>query len=95
MPLHFTFSTPERLTPPIKWLHFASVITAKVKGVGCNGILIETFHLVMESRAGRGVASKFMKWTRLMIIKGGRVLDSIKMLACMFEGTYNLVAMEY
>ena len=35
-----------------------------------------------ESRAERGVASKFMKWTRLMIIKGGRVLDSVKN-ACM------------
>ena len=29
-----------------------------------------------------------------MIIKGGRVLDSVKMLAYMFEGTKNLVAME-
>ena len=53
----------------------------------CNGILIEMLCLVNESRAERGVASKFMKWTWLMIIKGGRVLDSVKMLACMFEGT--------
>ena len=49
--------------------------------------MVATLRLVRESRVERGVAPKFMKWTRLMIIKGGRVLDSVKMLACMFEGT--------
>ena len=51
-----------------------------------KGILIETSPLVVESRAERGVASKLMKSTRLMIMKGVRVLDSVKMFACMFGG---------
>ena len=52
--------------------------------LGCNGILIETFRLVIGTRTKRGVASKLMDYTRLMTMKGGTVLDSVKMLACMF-----------
>ena len=40
----------------------------------------------MRSRAEGGVASKLGDETRLMSMKGGTVLDSIKMLACMFGG---------
>ena len=54
--------------------------------LGCNGVLIETFRLVIGSRAEGCVASKLTHYTRLMTIKGGTVLDSVKMLACMFEG---------
>ena len=32
------------------------------------------------------MASNFTDYTRLMTMKGGTVLDSVKMLACMFEG---------
>ena len=51
-----------------------------------NGVLIETFPLVMGSRAERGVASKLGDETQLMTMKGETVLDSVKMLACMFGG---------
>ena len=51
-----------------------------------NGVLIETFPLVVGSRAEGGVASKLGDESRLMTMKGGNVLDSIKMLACMFGG---------
>ena len=51
-----------------------------------NGVLIQTFPLVIGSRAEGGVASKFGDETRLMTMKGGTVLDSVKMLACMFGG---------
>ena len=53
--------------------------------LGCNGVLIETFPLVKGSRTERGVASKLTHYTRLMTMKGGTVLDSVKMLACMFR----------
>ena len=53
--------------------------------LGCNGILIETFRLVIGTRTQRGVASKLTDYTRLMTMKGGTVLDSVKMLACMFR----------
>ena len=61
---------------------------------GCNirlqwsitGVLIETFPLVVGSRAEGGVASKLRNETRLMTMKGGTVLDSVKMLACMLGG---------
>ena len=51
-----------------------------------NGVLIETFHLVVGSRAEGCVASKLGNETRLMTMKGGIVLDSVKMLACMVGG---------
>ena len=51
-----------------------------------NGVLIETFPLVMGSRAEGCVASKLGDETRLMTMKGRTVLDSVKMLACMFRG---------
>ena len=51
-----------------------------------NGVLIETFPLVVGSRAEGGVAYKLGNETRLMTIKGGTVLDSVKMLACMLGG---------
>ena len=51
-----------------------------------NGVLIETFPLVVESRVEGGVASKLGDETRLMTMKGGNVLDSVKMLACMLGG---------
>ena len=51
-----------------------------------NGVLIETFPLVVGSRAERGVASKHRDETRLMTMNGGTVLDSVKMLACMLGG---------
>ena len=51
-----------------------------------NGVLIETFPLVEGSRAEGGVASKLGNETRLMTMKGGTVLDSVKMLACMLGG---------
>ena len=51
-----------------------------------NGVLIETFPLVMGSRAEGGVASKLRNETRLITMKGGTVLDSVKMLACMLGG---------
>ena len=51
-----------------------------------NGVFIETFPLGMGLRAERGVASKLRDQTRLMTMKGGTVLDSVKMLACMFGG---------
>ena len=51
-----------------------------------NGVLIETFPLVVGSRAEGGVASKLGDETRLMTMKGGTVLDSVKMLACMLGG---------
>ena len=51
-----------------------------------NGVLIETFTLVVGSRAEGGVASKLGNETRLMTMKGGTVLDSVKMLACMLGG---------
>ena len=50
------------------------------------GVLIETFPLVVGSRAEGGVAYKLGNETRLMTMKGGTVLDSVKMLACMFGG---------
>ena len=53
-----------------------------------NGVLIETFLLVMGSRAEGGVASKLGDETRLKTMKGGTVLDSVKMLACMLGGCY-------
>ena len=37
-------------------------------------------------RAEGGVASKLGDETRLMTMKGGNVLESVKMLACMFGG---------
>ena len=40
----------------------------------------------MGSRAEGGVASKLGDETRLMTMKGGTVLDSVKMLACMLGG---------
>ena len=51
-----------------------------------NGVLIETFPLVVGSRAEGGVASKFRNGTRSMTMKGGTVLDSVKMFACMLGG---------
>ena len=54
--------------------------------LGCNGVLIETFPLVKDSRAKGGVASKLRDYTWLMTMKGGTVLNSVKMLACLFEG---------
>ena len=51
-----------------------------------NGVLMETFPLVVGSRAEGGVASKLGNETRLMTMKGGTVLDSVKMLACMLGG---------
>ena len=51
-----------------------------------NGVLIETFPLVVGSRAEGGVASKLGDETRLMTMKGGTVLDSVKILACMLGG---------
>ena len=51
-----------------------------------NGVLIETFPLVMGSRAEGCVASKLGVRLRLMTMKGKTVLDSVKMLACMFGG---------
>ena len=51
-----------------------------------NGALIETFPLVVGSRAEGGVASKLGDETRLMTMKGGTVLDTVKMLACMLVG---------
>ena len=47
-----------------------------------NGVLIETFLLVMGSRAEGGVASKVGMRVRMMRMKGRTVLDSIKN-ACM------------
>ena len=47
-----------------------------------NGVLIETFLLVVVSRAEGGVASKVGMILRLMRMKRGTVLDSIKN-ACM------------
>ena len=51
-----------------------------------NGVLIETLPSCsgIESRSGCG--SKFGDETRLMTMKGGTVLDSVKMLACMLGG---------
>ena len=40
----------------------------------------------MGSRVEGGVASKLGNETRLMTMKGGTVLDSVKMLPCMFGG---------
>ena len=40
----------------------------------------------MGSRADGGVASKLGNEARLMTMKSGTVLDSIKMLACMLGG---------
>ena len=40
----------------------------------------------MGSRAEGGVASKLVNETRLMTMKGGTVLDSVKMLAFMLGG---------
>ena len=58
--------------------------------MGCNGVLtgvlIETFPLVVGSRAEGGVAYKLGNETRLMTMKGGTVLNSVKMLACMLGG---------
>ena len=51
-----------------------------------NGVLIETFPLVVGTRAEVVVASKLGDETRLMTINGGTVLDSVKMLACMLGG---------
>ena len=51
-----------------------------------NGVLIETSPLVVGSRAEGGVASKRGDETRLMTKKGGTVLDSVKILACMLGG---------
>ena len=47
---------------------------------------IETFLLVVGSRAEGGMASKLGNETRLMTMKGGTVLDSVKMLAFMLGG---------
>ena len=50
-----------------------------------NGVLIETFPLVVGTRAEVVVASKLGDETRLMTINGGTVLDSVKN-ACMHVG---------
>ena len=62
--------------------------------MGCNGVLanrvlIETFPSCsgIESRSGCG--SKLGDETRLMTMKGGTVLDTVKMLACMLGGVVN------
>ena len=54
--------------------------------LGCNGVLIITFPLVVGSIVEGGVASKLGNETRLMTMKGGTVLDSVKMIACMLGG---------
>ena len=51
-----------------------------------NGVLIETFPLVVGSRAEGGVASKLGDETWLTTMKGRTVFDSVKMLACMCGG---------
>ena len=54
---------------------------------GCNSVnSIETFPLVVGSKAEGGVASKLGNETRLMTMKGGTVLDSVKILARMLGG---------
>ena len=55
-----------------------------------NGVLIETFPLIVGSRAEGGVASKLGNETQLLTIKGGTVLDSVKMLACLMLGGCNI-----
>ena len=51
-----------------------------------NGVLIETFPSCsgIESRSGCG--SKLGDETRLMTMKGGTVLNTVKMLTCMLGG---------
>ena len=51
-----------------------------------NGVFIEAFPLVMGSRTEGGVESNLRNQTRLMTMKVGTLLDSVKMLACMFGG---------
>ena len=62
--------------------------------VGCNiglqwsinGFLIETFPSCSGIESRRGCGSKLGDETRLMTMKGGTVLDTVKMLACMLAG---------
>ena len=51
-----------------------------------NGILIETFPSCSRIESRRGCGSKLVDETRLMTMKGGTVLDTVKMLACMLGG---------
>ena len=51
-----------------------------------NGVLIETFPSCSGIESRRGCGSKLGDETRLMTMKGGTVLDIVKMLACMLGG---------
>ena len=55
-------------------------------GVLANGVLIETFPSCSGIESRRGCGSKLGDETRLMTMKGGTVLDTVKMLACMLGG---------
>ena len=48
-----------------------------------NGVLIETFPSCSGIESRRGCGSKLRDETRLMTMKGGTVLDTVKMLTCM------------
>ena len=51
-----------------------------------NGVLIETFPSCSGIESTSGCGSKLGDETRLMTMKGGTVLDTVKMLACMLGG---------
>ena len=51
-----------------------------------NGVLIKTFPSCSGIESKSGCGSKLGDETRLMTMKGGTVLDSVKMLACMLGG---------
>ena len=51
-----------------------------------NGVLIETFPSCSGIESIRGCGSKLGDETRLMTRKGGTVLDTVKMVACMLGG---------
>ena len=51
-----------------------------------NGVLIETFPSCSGIESRRGCGFKLGDETRLMTMKGGTVLDTVKMLACMLGG---------
>ena len=64
-------------------LPLLSILLLKTKRNDLARPVMGTIFLVIGSRAERGVASKLRDYTRLMTMKGGTVLDSVKMLACM------------
>ena len=67
-------------------MHVGGAVTLGSNGVLANGVLIETFPSCSGIESRRGCGSKLGVETQLMTMKGGTVLDTVKLLACMLGG---------